>query len=111
MIVEMNLIEPYFESLKYGYKDIEIRLLDEKRKKISVGDTIIFKCNCHEITTEVVNLSIYTTFEKLVDDVEINRTGNFLSKDDLLKTLNTIYSEEKRNKYNAIAIKVKNISN
>ena len=33
--------EPY-ELIKFGKKNIEMRLMDEKREKISIGDNIIF---------------------------------------------------------------------
>lgn len=38
----MTLLDEYFEETNKGKKTIEYRLLDEKRKKVSIGDTIIF---------------------------------------------------------------------
>ena len=36
-------LNPYpFEMIKSGQKTIELRLLDEKRQLIKVGDTIVF---------------------------------------------------------------------
>ena len=40
---ELKLQPRYYEYILGGTKDIEIRLYDEKRQKINIGDTIIFK--------------------------------------------------------------------
>ena len=45
MIHEMNLHEDPFLLINAGYKTIEMRLYDEKRKKINVGDIIEFTNN------------------------------------------------------------------
>ena len=42
MLHEMKLQPNPFASIKRGEKDIEMRLNDEKRKRICVGDTIRF---------------------------------------------------------------------
>ena len=39
----MKLNSEMFDKVKSGKKTYEVRLLDEKRQKIGVGDTIIFK--------------------------------------------------------------------
>ena len=38
----MNLVPWAFEEVKSGRKDIEVRLNDEKRQKMNVGDIIVF---------------------------------------------------------------------
>ena len=38
----MKLNASPFEMIKSGVKSIELRLYDEKRQKIKIGDTIIF---------------------------------------------------------------------
>lgn len=40
----MKLREAPFRAIKEGRKDIELRLYDEKRKKLAVGDTVVFTC-------------------------------------------------------------------
>lgn len=44
----MTLLDEYFEETNKGKKTIEYRLLDEKRKKVSIGDTILRN---HQIKT------------------------------------------------------------
>jgi ASC-1-like (ASCH) protein len=38
----MGLYSEYFIAIKEGKKQVEVRLNDEKRRKIKVGDTIEF---------------------------------------------------------------------
>ena len=40
---ELKLQPNFFNYVKYGTKRIELRLYDEKRQKINIGDTIIFR--------------------------------------------------------------------
>ena len=40
---ELRLNEKYFNLIKQGTKNIEMRLLDEKRKQYNIGDILIFK--------------------------------------------------------------------
>ena len=39
----MKLMTKYFDYIKFGSKRIELRLNDEKRKNIKIGDEIILK--------------------------------------------------------------------
>lgn len=52
----MNVKTKYYNLLKSGSKTIELRLFDEKRKKIKVGDNIIFAntSNSNDTFTAVV---------------------------------------------------------
>ena len=43
MTHNMKLNDAPFETIKNGKKTIELRLYDEKRRKIKIGDTICFK--------------------------------------------------------------------
>ena len=68
MIYEMTLHKSPFLAIKSGKKTIEMRLYDEKRKPISVGDQIRFTLRDSEnetILTEVVSISVFDSFEKL----------------------------------------------
>ena len=41
----LKLQPKYFDYINKGTKRIELRLYDEKRQKIAIGDTIIFLSN------------------------------------------------------------------
>lgn len=42
MITKMKLNDTPFELIRSGKKNFELRLCDEKRRKLEIGDTIIF---------------------------------------------------------------------
>lgn len=61
----MGLYETPFNSIKSGKKKVEVRLNDEKRRKISVGDTINFTkipSSDETLTVEVIELREFPTF-------------------------------------------------
>ena len=43
MIHEMKLNKEPFEKIRDGKKTIELRLNDEKRQRVRVGDSIVFR--------------------------------------------------------------------
>ena len=49
MIHRMNLDSNPFEMIKNGTKTIELRLNDDKRRKIKVGDYIIFLVHTEQV--------------------------------------------------------------
>jgi ASC-1-like (ASCH) protein len=64
MLHKMKLKPKPFEKIKSGEKTIEIRLFDEKRQKLAIGDNIKFINieNREEIVAEVIDLLKYKTF-------------------------------------------------
>ena len=71
---KMKLQPRYYDFILNGTKRIELRLYDEKRQKINIGDTIIFQKEPElEITmkVKVIGLLRYDTFEELFKDFDI----------------------------------------
>ena len=64
---EMNLQPKYFDFIKDGTKRIELRLYDEKRRSIQLGDIIEFaKSDDEKFKAEVVGLRIrFSTYATL----------------------------------------------
>ena len=65
MEYQLGLQEKYFRNMKYGSKKVEIRLFDEKRKKLNIGDTIYFLLEPDrkkKIQTKVTNLMKYKNY-------------------------------------------------
>ena len=74
----MHLYQSPFEKIKNGSKTIEIRLNDEKRRKISVGDYIKFTKLPNEdeqILVKVIALYPYATFEELYAAYDFSEFG------------------------------------
>lgn len=68
----MGLQEKYFNAMRYGNKKIELRLYDEKRKKLNIGDTIYFMLEPDrkkKMETRIVNLIKYKNFNDVVDNI------------------------------------------
>lgn len=64
----MHLDKKYFDLINENKKNIEIRLLDEKRKKISINDTICFvNKDDHDdtITVKIDSINSYKSFKEL----------------------------------------------
>ena len=69
--------EPFIE-IKAGRKTIELRLYDDKRKSISVGDSIIFinTENENETVSVIVNdLFVFENFGELYKNLPLLKCG------------------------------------
>lgn len=67
----MKLLESPYDRISSGKKIIEIRLFDEKRQKLNVGDTIKFSKlpdSKDKVKVEIVALLRYKSFRDLVND-------------------------------------------
>ncbi len=68
MLHQMKLRLSPFEKIKNGCKTIELRLYDEKRQKVRIGDFIEFTCldkPKQRIQTRVTALHKFTSFAEL----------------------------------------------
>nr|WP_155671632.1 ASCH domain-containing protein [Ornithinibacillus caprae] len=68
----MGLYGEYFNAIKEGKKKVEVRLNDEKRRKIRVGDTIEFIKLPEQNDTlqvQVTDLRTYDTFQAMFEDI------------------------------------------
>lgn len=109
MTHEMKLQPKYFDFIKNGTKRIELRLFDDKRKAILLGETIRFlkepeQTESFEVT--VTGLLRYDNFEKLIKDFDISiLADSFLTKEDLLNDLEKFYPKEEQKKYSVLGIR------
>lgn len=110
MNITMNLSDKYFNLLNKGIKDIEVRLLDEKRSKIKTGDIITFTNSTNSINTIVKNIIIFSNINDLLCNIDPNRIGLSTNKELAKKEISSIYSEDKLSKFKVIAIEIKRIS-
>lgn len=107
-IIDMCLHSENFEYIKNGTKRIELRLNDEKRKSICIGDYIEFKNSNTDdkILVRVIALLNYEKLEDLISDYKIESLINkYVTKDELINMFNDIYSIEKQKEYNILGIK------
>ena len=100
--------EPYYKMAS-GKKIIESRLFDEKRKQISIGDTIIFSKNDvpeNNLTMVVQGALQYQTFKELFANHDPALFGE-QSRDFLLTQIKQFYSNEDEMKYGVVGIVLK----
>ena len=106
----MKLMTKYFDFIKFGSKRIELRLNDEKRKNIKIGDEIIFEelaDNPRYLKTKVIDLYYENNFNNLIEKYDIELFADkYATKEELIKILNDIYQKEKQEKYGVVGIKI-----
>ena len=105
----MNLQPKYFDFIKDGTKRIELRLYDEKRQSIQLGDIIEFaKSDDEKFKAEVVGLLRYDSFADLFEDFDISiLADSSMTKQELLEVLGEFYFEEKQTEFGVIGIRIK----
>ncbi len=106
---EMNLQPKYFDFMKDGTKRIEIRLYDEKRSQIQLGDIIEFsKSKDDKLRAEVIGLLRYNSFKDLFEDFDISILADAsMTKKELLDVLSEFYTQEKQAQYGVVGIRLK----
>jgi len=109
----LKLQPEYFDYINNGTKRIELRLYDEKRKKINIGDTIIFQKEPEleiKMKVKVIGLLRYNKFEELFNDFDIEMLADkSMTKQELLNVLEEFYTEEKQREYGILGIRIEKI--
>jgi len=103
----MHLSEEPFNWIKEGKKIVEVRLFDEKRRKIEIDDIIIFRKigSNEEIKVRVKGLLRFKNFRDLFLFIPKNYLAHeSLSLEEQIKRMRNYYSEEEEKKYGVIAI-------
>lgn len=105
----MNLQPKYFDFIKDGTKRIELRLYDEKRQLIRLGDIIEFtKPDDEKFKAEVIGLLLYSSFDDLFEDFDISVLADAtMTKQELLDVLGEFYTPEKQAEFGVVGIRLK----
>ena len=105
----MNLNNRPFKSIKEGTKTIELRLNDEKRSLLKVGDEIEFtnRDTNEKLSVDIINLHKYPSFEELYKHFDKVEMG--YNKDDIAETkdMEAYYSKEEQDKYGVLGIEIR----
>lgn len=107
----MKLHPGPFSKIKDGSKTIELRLYDEKRQRISVGDTIRFVNTVNAADAVVVlvrNLFIFDSFDELYKHLPLTECG--YTEDDINTAspcdMEMYYPKEEQKKYGVVGIQL-----
>ena len=107
---EMKLRPDPFAKIKSGAKNIELRLYDEKRQKIQVGDVIIFTSteSGEQIRATVKKLHRFDSFEALYKSLPLLKCG--YTPDNVDKAhpsdMEQYYAAEEQQKYGVVGIEL-----
>jgi len=96
---QMKLNESPFDRIRSGIKRIEIRLFDEKRQTLNIGDIITFSKlpNLNEsFPVKIISLLRYKTFQDFVDNFPMKYFwySDNHNKQIFIESIYQIYSKE-----------------
>ena len=107
----MGLFDAPFVKIESGVKTIELRLYDEKRKSVKIGDEIEFHLisdPSRALICKVTALHIFDSFETLYASLPLTKCGyteenvGSASPSDM----DEIYPAERQKKYGAVGIEI-----
>lgn len=108
--IDMRLADEPFEKIWREEKTVEIRLNDEKRKDIAVGDKIFFHLLSNEnsmIIATVTALHRFDTFQQLFSSALFSKTGSGdISSNEAAQSMYKYYTTEQEQKYGVLGIEI-----
>lgn len=108
---EMKLNNEPYNKIDAGTKTVELRLYDEKRRKLKVNDYIEFtnRKNQRKLLVLIEELKIYNNFEELYKNN--NKVSMGYNEEDVANPddMKKYYPEEEQEKKGVIAIKFKKV--
>ena len=107
---QMKLHPVPFAKIKRGEKTIELRLFDEKRKKINVGDTVTFTNTetGEEMSKTVRKIHRFDSFAELYQTLPLLRCGYTAEDVDAAhpSDMGQYYSAEEQKEYGVVGIEL-----
>lgn len=111
VIHKMGLYEEYFDAIKEGKKTVEVRLNDDKRRVINVGDIIEFigvSEPSKTLKVSVTDLREYNTFEEMYRSIPFKDFDcEGWSMKDMVDGTYDIYSKEQEKQWGTLAITIR----
>lgn len=111
MLHHMKLQPGPFEMIRSGHKTYELRLLDDKRKNVRIGDMIEFlnlSSNSERIRARVTGLHRFDSFESLYATLPLLQCG--YTEDNIAAAspmdMEQYYSREEQAQYGVVAIEL-----
>ena len=111
MTHEMNLHDSPFDMIKCGKKIYELRLWDEKRRDIKIGDEILFtrsRGGDDFMRCRVVELHLFDSFAHLYKNLPLLRCGYTEEDIDAAdpSDMDIYYSKERQASYGVVGIEI-----
>ncbi len=112
MVMEhkLKLQAIYFDKIQRGEKIYEVRLNDEKRQLIKIGDTLILLKEPElkeTMAVKVEDLIYFASFDALINTLPLEKIGfSGVSKVAVKNIYRQFYTEENEKCYGVVAIKL-----
>ncbi|MBQ7847802.1 MAG: ASCH domain-containing protein [Clostridia bacterium] len=110
IVHEMRLKSPFFEAVRDGRKTVEMRLWDEKRRKIKAGDRIVFSHQekpSPSFGVRVQEVSVYPSFLELAKAFEPAALGfPAYTPEQIAHEMRGIYGQEQEARNGVAAIEI-----
>ncbi len=111
MTHHMHLNTSPFEKIQTGHKDIELRVNDEKRRKLHVGDEIEFeeRGSSRRFVAAIVALRVAPTFGDLLTQLDLTRCGwssPLPSFDEAVADIHRFYPPEEETRWGVVGIEL-----
>ena len=110
MLRTLKLKQEPFEKISNGSKTIELRLYDEKRQQVQIGDFIEFSLmdNPREkLQTKVIALHCFDSFQELYTSLPKEKLGYKSDETPESNHMDDYYSREEQEKYGVIGIEIR----
>ena len=107
---QMKLKRSPFDKIKNGSKTVELRLYDEKRQKVQIGDFIEFTCLDDaklRLQTRVTALHQYSSFAELYAALPKEKLGYNLTDTPDPNHMDDYYTREDKEKYGVLGIELR----
>lgn len=107
--IEMHLNDESFELVKNGQKTVELRVYDEKRRQVDMGDGIVFINKDDKVSVKVTGLFIASSFELLFSKIGWIKAGwsENDNEDKRVTDLRKLYTEEEEKEWGVVGIEFK----
>lgn len=108
----MRVFSAAFDKIAEGKKVLELRLYDDKRRKLELHDTITFTRvpgKEENMSVKIVGLLHYPSFKDLLTDCSLTLLGypEDYPVSNLVEKMHDIYSQEQEQALGVLGIKVK----
>ena len=111
MEMVIHLDSDIFEIVENNSKNVEIRVNDEKRRKLNIGDTLVFlkrPDDIEKLTAKVTNLVYFNNFREVTNYYDMKRIYlDGTPKDEFVDLMKRFYSDDAVETYGVVAIEFK----
>ena len=110
----MNLNDAPFRMIKSGEKTIELRLYDEKRRTVKIGDMIEFVLmgnSSERLNAQVTDLHVFKSFEELYHELPLLKCGYTAQNIGTASPadMDIFYTKGEQQKYGVVGIELRPI--